>query len=51
MRYYDANRIAIRDTGNGIKNNDINASPLELSNDMKNKIRAKKSEKNKIENN
>jgi hypothetical protein len=27
------------------------ASPLELSDDMKNKIRAKKSEKNKIENN
>ena len=58
MRYYDANLMAIRDAGNEVndaKNNDINAIPcassLSLTDDMKSKIRAKKSEQNKIENN
>lgn len=50
--YYDSVNGVIR-IGND--NSDIKgapcASPLELTDEMKNKIRAKKSEKNKIENN
>ena len=59
MRYYDANMMEIRDTGgNHAEHEDMDgirvipcASPLELTDEMKNQIRAKKSEKKKIENN
>lgn len=57
MRYYDANMMEIRDTGGNHAGNAGNedmdgirvipcASPLELTDEMKNQIRAKKSEKN-----
>ena len=59
MRYYDANMMEIRDTGgNHAKNDNMDgrgaipcASPLELTDDIKNRIRAKKSEKNIEKNN